>query len=171
MRGRDDLVELLAGSGASTELVAGDLAVAAVARGEYPNNPLPADVDSDQQEVLILAALRGQLELVVELLGPRFFGNVGGGPPGTLLHHACWVGNPALVGANAARAASRSLARLRSASARLGVDGDPQAPPRSRSAQPLVATLTQLPCLSWAGSGTMRLWFASTDESADLRGS
>jgi ankyrin repeat protein len=98
VRGRDDLVELLAGLGASTELVAGDLAVAAVARGEHPDEPLPADVDSDQQEVLILAALRGQLELVVELLGPGFFGHVGGGPPGTLLHHSCWVGNPALVG-------------------------------------------------------------------------
>ena len=97
VRGRDDLVELLAGLGASTELVPGDRAVAAVARGEHPAEPLPGDIDSDQQEVLILAALRGQLELVVELLGARFFGHVGGGPPGTLLHHACWVGNPTVV--------------------------------------------------------------------------
>ena len=97
VRGRDDLVELLAGLGASTELVPGDRAVAAVARGEHPAEPLPGDIDSDQQEVLILAALRGQLELVVELLGAGFFGHVGGGPPGTLLHHACWVGNPTVV--------------------------------------------------------------------------
>ncbi len=46
---------------------------------------------------MILAALGGRLEVVVDALGPDFFGHVGGGPPGTLLHHASWVGNPAIV--------------------------------------------------------------------------
>jgi ankyrin repeat protein len=97
VRGRDDVAELLASLGASTHLVPGDLEVAAVAHGERPDVPLPSTLDHDQEEVLILAALRGDLELVVELLGPCFFGHVGGGPPGTLLHHACWVGNPQIV--------------------------------------------------------------------------
>ena len=51
----------------------------------------------DAQEVVILAALRGRLELIADVLGPGYFGHVGGGPPGTLLHHACWVGDAALV--------------------------------------------------------------------------
>ena len=97
VRGRDDVAELLAELGASTDLVPGDRDVAAVARGERPEHPLPSELDHDQQEVVILAALRGQLELVAELLGPGFFGHVGGGPPRTLLHHACWVGDPTVV--------------------------------------------------------------------------
>jgi hypothetical protein len=47
--------------------------------------------------VLILAALRGRLDLVVEHVGPNFRGVVGGSPEGTLLHHAAWVGSPELV--------------------------------------------------------------------------
>lgn len=97
IRGRDDVAELLAQRGASTRLAPGDLAVAAVNRGERPAAALPSELDHDQQEVVILAALRGHLELVVKLLGPDFFGHVGGGPPGTLLHHACWVGDPTVV--------------------------------------------------------------------------
>lgn len=97
VRGRGDVAELLAELGASTELRPGDLEAAAVVRGERPANPLPNKLDPDQQEAVILAALDGHLELVVELLGPSFFGHVGGGPPGTLLHHACWVGNPEIV--------------------------------------------------------------------------
>ncbi len=97
LRNRDDVAGLLAELGASTALPAGDRAVAAVARGERPTEPLPARLDHDQQEVLALAALDGRLELVVELLGVDFFAHVGGGPPGTLLHHACWVGDPAVV--------------------------------------------------------------------------
>lgn len=97
VRGRDDVAELLAELGASTELKPGDREVAAVAQGERPGTSLPSELDNDQQEALILAALAGHLELVAELLGPGFFGHVGGGPPGTLLHHACWVGNPEIV--------------------------------------------------------------------------
>jgi Ankyrin repeat len=91
------MTELLAELGASTDSVPGDRDVAAVARGERPEGPWPSELDHDQQEVVMLAALGCQLELVVDLLGPGFFGHVGGGPPGTLLHHACWVGNPGVV--------------------------------------------------------------------------
>jgi ankyrin repeat protein len=97
LRGQNEVADLLAELGASTEIPPNDLAVAAIARGERPDHPLPDQPDHDAQEVLALAALRGQLELVVELFGPNFFAHVGGGPPGTLLHHACWVGNPQTV--------------------------------------------------------------------------
>jgi ankyrin repeat protein len=97
VRGREDVVKLLVELGASTELKPGDLEVAAVVRGERPTDPMPKDLDPDQQEAVILAALDGHLDLVVDLLGPSFFGHVGGGPPGTLLHHACWVGSREVV--------------------------------------------------------------------------
>jgi len=97
LRGRDDLARVLEELGASTDVPAEDRAVAALARGERPDAPLPERPGPDAQEVLILAALRGRLDAVVDAVGPRFFGHVGGGPPGTLLHHACWVGDPAAV--------------------------------------------------------------------------
>ncbi|MGZ6696137.1 MAG: ankyrin repeat domain-containing protein [Solirubrobacteraceae bacterium] len=97
LRNRDDVAALLAERGAQTAIEHGDRAVAAVARGERPPEPLPDRPDNDQQEVLALAALDGHLDLVVERYGPGFFAHVGGGPPGTLLHHACWVGDAALV--------------------------------------------------------------------------
>jgi ankyrin repeat protein len=98
LRGREDQLETLRELGASTDIDEDDLAVAGVAQGERPATPLPADLDPDQQEVLILAALqKGRLELVVELLGTQFTGVVGGSPSGTLLHHAAWVGDAALV--------------------------------------------------------------------------
>ncbi len=98
LRGRDETAALLASLGASTEVAAEDLAVAAVARGEVPAAPLrPDDLGADAQETLILAALGGRLDAVVDALGPNFFGHVGGGPPGTLLHHASWVGDAAIV--------------------------------------------------------------------------
>jgi ankyrin repeat protein len=98
LRGRDDVVAFLAQQGASTNVAPEDLVVAAVARGERPDTPLPPQLDHDAQEVLIVAALDDKLDLVVDLLGPNYFGHVGGGPPGTLLHHASWVGKPHLVG-------------------------------------------------------------------------
>jgi ankyrin repeat protein len=97
LRGRAEQAEALAELGASTEIDQSDLAVAAVARGERPETPLPDDLDPDAQEVLILAALRGRLELVLDLVGPDFSGVVGGSPEGTLLQHAAWVGDPELV--------------------------------------------------------------------------
>jgi ankyrin repeat protein len=99
LRGRDETAALLAELGASTEVAPEDLAVAALARGETPAIPLPSagELSADAQETLILAALGGRLDAVVDALGPDFFGHVGGGPPGTLLHHASWVGDAASV--------------------------------------------------------------------------
>ena len=97
LRGRDDLASALEELGASTELSPEERILAAVARGERPAEPLPHELSPDAQEVLILDALGGRLDLVVDLVGPSFFGHVGGGPPGTLLHHAAWVGDPQIV--------------------------------------------------------------------------
>jgi ankyrin repeat protein len=105
LRGRDDVAEALAELGASTEVDEQDRVVAAVARGERPATPLPDTLDPDAQEVLILAALRGQADTVLEAVGPNFSGVVGGSPDGTVLHHAAWVGNPELVGLLIARGA------------------------------------------------------------------
>lgn len=97
LRNRADVAAALAELGAETTVPPEDLAVAAVARGEVPPAPLPAELDPDAQEVLILAALEGRLDAVVEAVGAGFAGVVGGSPPGTLLHHAAWVGRPDLV--------------------------------------------------------------------------
>jgi ankyrin repeat protein len=97
LRGRLDQAETLAEFGASTELDPEDAAVSAIARGERPSAELPETLDPDAQEVLILAGLRGRLELVVEAVGPNFRGVVGGSPEGTLLQHAAWVGDAPLV--------------------------------------------------------------------------
>jgi ankyrin repeat protein len=105
LRGRSDQADALAELGAVTDVAPEDLAVAAIARGERPAAPLPAELDPDPQEVVILAALRGHLDVVVDALGPSFRGVVGGSPEGTLLHHAAWVGSPVLVGELIARGA------------------------------------------------------------------
>jgi ankyrin repeat protein len=97
LRSRADRMEALAALGASTEVDPDDLSVAAVARGERPETPLPATLDPDAQEVLVLAALRGHLDTVLDVVGPNFRGVVGGSPEGTLLHHAAWIGSPELV--------------------------------------------------------------------------
>jgi ankyrin repeat protein len=97
LRGRDDLAEVLAELGADTRLDPGDEAVAALARGRRPQATLPQRLDPDGQEVVILTALRGHADLVVDVAGADFRGVVGGSPAGTLLHHAAWVGQPALV--------------------------------------------------------------------------
>jgi ankyrin repeat protein len=105
LRGRRDQAETLAELGASTEVNPEDAGVAAIARGEHPAAELPETLDPDAQEVLILAALRGHLDLVVDAVGPNFRGVVGGSPEGTLLHHAAWVGDPELVRTLLARGA------------------------------------------------------------------
>ena len=116
LRGRGDQAETLATLGASTEVDPQDRAVAAVARGERPEAPLPDALDPDAQEVLILAALWGPADLVVDLVGPDFRGVVGGSPEGTLLHHAAWVGDPEVV--------RRLLARGADPAARANADFD-----------------------------------------------
>ncbi len=64
----------------------------------------------------MLAALRGNLDLVLDSVGPSFRGVVGGSPEGTLLHHAAWVGSPELV--------DRLLERGADPVARSGADFD-----------------------------------------------
>ena len=72
--------------------------MAAIARGDHPP-VVPAELDYDQQEVLVFAALGDHLALVLELYGPEFHGVLGGSPDVTVIHHAAWVGSPELVGA------------------------------------------------------------------------
>jgi ankyrin repeat protein len=93
LRGRDDLAQLLARLGASTDVDPADAAVASIARGEQPTTPLPEPLDPDAQEVLVLSAQGGKLDLVLDVVGPHFRGVVFGSPPGTLLHHAAWIGS------------------------------------------------------------------------------
>lgn len=97
LRGRDELADVLAELGASTEVAPEDEAVSALARGERPQASLPAELDPDAQEVIVLAAVHGKLDVVVEAVGPDFRGVVGGSPPGSLLQHAAWLGDPSLV--------------------------------------------------------------------------
>jgi ankyrin repeat protein len=97
LRGRTDVADALAELGAATDVDPADGAVGAVARGERPAAPLPADPDVDVQEVLILTALFRHPGLVIDQVGPDFRGVVGGSPEGSLLHHASWVGDARLV--------------------------------------------------------------------------
>jgi hypothetical protein len=55
--------------------------------------------------VLILAALRGRLDAVLDAVGPDFRGVVGGSPDMPLLCHAAWVGDPDVVARLLARGA------------------------------------------------------------------
>ncbi len=97
LRGRDDLAQTLAVLGASTEVSDAEHAVAALARGERPDVALPDRLDVDAQEVVILAALQGHLDTVVDAVGPDFRGVVGGSPVLPLIGHAAWVGSPTAV--------------------------------------------------------------------------
>ena len=89
LRGRTDCAEALAELGAATDIGPEDAAVAAFAHGERGSGLL-SDLDVDQQEALIRSAMRGNLEAVVDVLGPDFHGVSDGSPDGTLLHHAAW---------------------------------------------------------------------------------
>ena len=108
LRGKDDLAELLLRLGAAGDVEPDDAAVAAIARGERPGTPLPEPLDPDEQEVLVIAGLHGDLDLVLEAVGPGFRGVVGGSPAGTLLHHAAWIGARELVEALLERGADPS---------------------------------------------------------------
>jgi ankyrin repeat protein len=103
LRNRDDVAAELERLGASTEVSDDDRAVAAVARGERAE--LPGVLDVDQQEVLILAAVHGQVDAVVDAVGVEFTGVVGGSPEGTLLHAAAWFGDADIVRTLLARGA------------------------------------------------------------------
>jgi ankyrin repeat protein len=116
IRGRDEEAQVLAELGASTDVEPEDLALRAVARGERPAEPLSEPLDPDAQEVLVVAALRGHADLVIDLAGLDFWGVVGGSPPGTVLHHAAWLGDSELV--------RGLLARGADANARAGVGSD-----------------------------------------------
>jgi hypothetical protein len=117
LRGRDDLAAVLAELGADTTVAPEDLAVAALARGERPADlQLPEALSADAQEALILAALRGRLELIVDVVGPNYFGHVGGGPPGTLLHHGSGTSSPAATTSPSSRPCSPRARSSRSAS-------------------------------------------------------
>ena len=67
LRGKDDLAELLARLGASTDVDPTDAWVAQLARGEEPTGKAPASFDVDMQEVVILTALRVDPELVAAI--------------------------------------------------------------------------------------------------------
>jgi ankyrin repeat protein len=95
IRGRDDQAQALAELGADTRVADEDLALAAIARGEKPEGPLPNDPDA--QEVIVMTALEGRLDTVLETVGPDYEGVVGGSPKGPLLGHAAWVGSPDVV--------------------------------------------------------------------------
>jgi ankyrin repeat protein len=97
LRGAVEAAETLAALGASTELGDADAAVAAFARGESSAASLPAELDGQQRGVLILAAVTGRLEDVLDVVEPDFRGSADGSPVGTLLHHAAWYGNPRAV--------------------------------------------------------------------------
>ena len=58
--------------------------------------------------MLILAALRGQVDAVVDAVGVGFAGVVGGSPEGTLLHHAAWFDDVDVVRTLLARGADAS---------------------------------------------------------------
>jgi ankyrin repeat protein len=95
IRGRDELVETLEELGADTTVAPEDLALAALARGERPSGPFPEDPDA--QEVIVMTALRGNLDAVIEAVGPDYRGFVAGSPNLPLIGHAAWVGDPGVV--------------------------------------------------------------------------
>jgi hypothetical protein len=90
LRGRDESAATLAELGADTTVDPDDRAVAALER-------VPAEMDVDRQEAVILAMLHGHADRVIEVFGVNFRGVVGGSPEGSLLQHASWVGSPELV--------------------------------------------------------------------------
>jgi ankyrin repeat protein len=90
LRGMDEAASVLASLGASVDVADADVAVASLAS-------MPDALDYDQQEAVLLAALGGRVDAVVEALGVGFTGVIGGGPPGTLLHWAAWEGSADVV--------------------------------------------------------------------------
>jgi len=72
----------------------------AVARGRSAEFlRLLVTLDDDARDMLIELAMRDLdgLGRVVDAVGPRFRARWGGGPSGTLLHQASWIGRPDFV--------------------------------------------------------------------------
>ncbi len=78
--------------GSPTDVTPGDAALGAIARGE--GDPSGLAMDSDTVGALIELAMRDPQTLarVVDAVGPNFSASWGGGPRGTLLHQAAWLG-------------------------------------------------------------------------------
>jgi ankyrin repeat protein len=95
IRGRGDVAEALGELGADTTAAPEDRALALLARGLPTSGPFPDDPDA--QEVIVMAALTGNLDAVLNAVGPNYAGVVGGSPKLPLLGHAAWVGDPDLV--------------------------------------------------------------------------
>jgi ankyrin repeat protein len=95
-RGRDDLAQALAELGSPTDLEPADRALSAIARG---GEVAAAELDDDAPEILIELAMSDAATLtrVVDAVGPNFSARWGGGPRGTLLHQAAWLGRVELV--------------------------------------------------------------------------
>ena len=98
LRARDDSAAVLGEVGAHTGVAPEDVALSDIPRGRRPHGALPDPLDPDAQEVVILAALRGHLDVVLDVFGPGFRGVVGGSPEASLLGHATWFGNAEVVG-------------------------------------------------------------------------
>jgi hypothetical protein len=163
LRARDDQMAALAELGAQTDVEAFDVVLGDLARGRPPAEPLPEALDPDAQEALVLAALRGHVDTVVDAApgGPAFAGVVGGSPPGTLLHHAAWVGNAAVARRLLARgldpgaeASGRPLEWAAMASASVPVGAD-----HVGVAEALVAAGARIdPADAEAAEGPLRDW-------------
>jgi ankyrin repeat protein len=164
IRNRADLAETLAALGASTDTTPGDAAIAALARGERPATALDLD-DLDVQEALIKNALFGDAALTLELAGPDLLGPVDASPFGTLLHHAAWVGNAALVERLLAEGADVTIPSPTGLSTPLGwaalASSDDQPPERDHlgAGQLLVAAGDPVePGIVEAAGGPLRDW-------------
>jgi ankyrin repeat protein len=92
-RGADDLVALLDGARSPAERSDVDRALHTLAQGGEAAPPMAA-LDEDAREVLVDLALSDAYSLnrVVRAVGVDFSSGRGGGPPGTLLHQAAWLG-------------------------------------------------------------------------------
>ncbi|HEU5363250.1 MAG TPA: ankyrin repeat domain-containing protein [Gaiellaceae bacterium] len=95
-RGNATAAETLRELGSPTELTDADRALNAIAAG----GPVDAAaLDSDAPDVLIELGMSDAetLARVVDAVGPAFSARWGGGPRGTLLHQAAWLGRVELV--------------------------------------------------------------------------
>jgi ankyrin repeat protein len=95
-RGRADVAETLRELGSPTDLADADRALNAIATGGDLD---VVALDSDSSDVLIELAMTDPetLARVVDAVGPMFSAHLGGGPRGTLLHQAAWLGRVELV--------------------------------------------------------------------------